>query len=117
MSTLRRRLERVEERIALQQHRELQRQFQGRSRDEQSFFIIHGYWPENAGDILPHRLEFAGLRGDPRQSSSPNGRTRIRRHEHRIVVVQSGRSENPFPSAGRSKRVNCARTSIGSRVT
>ena len=58
MSTLSRRLESVEERIALQQHRELQRQFQGRSRDELSFFIIHGYWPENAGDILPHRLEF-----------------------------------------------------------
>jgi hypothetical protein len=34
------------------------RQFQGQSRDEQSFFIVHGFWPENAGDILPHRLEF-----------------------------------------------------------
>ena len=58
MSILRKRLESIEERMALQQHRELQRQFQGRSRDEQSFFIIHGYWPENAGDVLPHRLEF-----------------------------------------------------------
>jgi hypothetical protein len=58
MSTLSRRLKSVEERTALQQHRELQRQFQGRSRDEHLFFIIHGYWPENAGDILPHRLEF-----------------------------------------------------------
>ena len=58
MSTLRKRLASVEERIALQQHRELQRQFKGRSEDEQSFFCIHGFWPENVGDILPHRLEF-----------------------------------------------------------
>ena len=58
MSILRRRLKSVEERIALQQHRELQRQFKGRSEDDQSFFCIHGFWPENAGDILPHRLEF-----------------------------------------------------------
>ena len=58
MGTLRKRLDSVEERIAIQQYRELQRQFQGRSCDEKSFFIIHGYWPENAGDILPHRLEF-----------------------------------------------------------
>ena len=58
MSILRRRLKSVEERIALQQHRELQRQFKGRSEDDQSFFCIHGFWPETAGDILPHRLEF-----------------------------------------------------------
>ena len=58
MSAVSRRLKSLEERIALQQHRELQRQFQGRSSDERSFFTIHGYWPENAGDILPHRLEF-----------------------------------------------------------
>ena len=58
MSTLRKRLESVEERIALQQHRELQRQSQGRSEDEQSFFGIHGYWPENVGDTLPSRMEF-----------------------------------------------------------
>ena len=58
MSIPRKRLQSLEERIALQQHRELQRQFQGRSRDEHSFFIIHGYWPENVGDIPPHRLEF-----------------------------------------------------------
>ena len=58
MSNLRKRLDSAEERIALQQHRELQRQFKGRSEDEQDFFIVHGYWPENAGDILPHRLEF-----------------------------------------------------------
>jgi ribonuclease I len=22
------------------------------------FFIVHGYWPENAGDELPDRIEF-----------------------------------------------------------
>ena len=57
MSTLRKRLDSVEERIALQQHRELQRQFKGRSEDEQSFFCTHGYWPENATK-LPPRIEF-----------------------------------------------------------
>jgi ribonuclease I len=57
MSTLRKRLESVEERIALQQHRELQRQLKGRSKDEQEFFCIHGYWPENASE-LPRRIEF-----------------------------------------------------------
>jgi hypothetical protein len=58
MSTLRKRLESVEDRIAIQQHRELLRQFEGRSLDEQSFFCIHGYWPDNAGDELPGRVEF-----------------------------------------------------------
>ena len=58
MSTLRKRLESVEDRIVLQQRRELRRQFEGRSPDEQSFFCIHGYWPENAGDELPDRIEF-----------------------------------------------------------
>jgi ribonuclease I len=58
VSAVSRRLKSLEERIALQQHRELQRQFQGRSRDEQSFFIIHGFWPENAGDTLPTGIEF-----------------------------------------------------------
>jgi ribonuclease I len=57
MNTLRKRLDTVEDRIAIQQHRELQRQFEGRSEDEQSFFIVHGYWPENATE-LPHRMEF-----------------------------------------------------------
>jgi hypothetical protein len=57
MSTLRTRLQSVEERIALRQHRELQRQFEGRSVDEQTFFCTHGYWPENATE-LPHRVEF-----------------------------------------------------------
>ena len=58
MSTMRKRLESVEDRVVLQQHRELQRQFQGRSEDEQSFFCIHGFWPENVGDTLPSRMEF-----------------------------------------------------------
>jgi len=57
MSTLRKRLDSVEDRIAIQQHREIQRQFKGRSSDERSFFIVHGYWPENATE-LPHRIEF-----------------------------------------------------------
>src|SRR5208337_2465208 len=37
---------------------ELQRRFRGRSHDERSFFIVHGYWPENACDMLPLRVEF-----------------------------------------------------------
>ena len=58
MSILRKRLQSVEDQIALRQHRDLLRQFEGRSIDEQSFFCLHGFWPENVGDILPHRLEF-----------------------------------------------------------
>ena len=58
MSTLRKRLESVEDRIALQQHRELVRQTEGRSDQEMMFFVVHGYWPENAGDELPDRIEF-----------------------------------------------------------
>lgn len=58
MSTLRKRLESVEDRIALQQHRELVRQTEGRSEQEMMFFIVHGYWPENTGHELPRRIEF-----------------------------------------------------------
>ena len=57
MSILRKRLQSVEDQIALRQHRELERQFKGRSVDEQSFFCIHGYWPKNATE-LPDRIEF-----------------------------------------------------------
>ena len=57
MSTLKKRLDSVEAWAALQLHRDLQRQFKGRSEDEQSFFCIHGYWPENANE-LPRRIEF-----------------------------------------------------------
>ena len=32
--------------------------FQGRSKEEQDFFCIHGYWPENAGDEIPAKIEF-----------------------------------------------------------
>jgi hypothetical protein len=42
----------------LLQHRNFLREFNGRSENEQSFLCINGFWPENAGDILPHRLEF-----------------------------------------------------------
>jgi hypothetical protein len=58
MSTLKKRLASVEDRIELLQHRNFLREFNSRSEDEQTFFCTHGYWPENAGDILPHRLEF-----------------------------------------------------------
>ena len=57
MSTLRKRLDSVEEWIELQRHRELQRQFKGRPEGEQMFFCTHGYWPENATE-LPSRIEF-----------------------------------------------------------
>jgi len=58
VSTLRERLESVEYRMALQQHKELLRQTKGRSDQEMMFFAVHGYWPENAGDELPDRVEF-----------------------------------------------------------
>jgi hypothetical protein len=58
MSTLRKRLESVEERVEFQRHMDLERQFKGRSHLEMSFFSVHGYWPENAGDELPLGAEF-----------------------------------------------------------
>jgi hypothetical protein len=57
VSILRKRLQSVEDQIALRQHRDLLRQFEGRSVDEQEFFCTHGYWPENATE-LPQRMEF-----------------------------------------------------------
>jgi hypothetical protein len=57
VSILRKRLQSVEDQIALRQHRDLLRQFEGRSVDEQEFFCIHGYWPENATE-LPQGMEF-----------------------------------------------------------
>jgi len=58
MSTLRKRLESVEDRIELQRYRDLDRQTKDRSDQEMRFFIVHGYWPENAGDELPLGAEF-----------------------------------------------------------
>ncbi|HMD97055.1 MAG TPA: hypothetical protein VKM93_06955 [Terriglobia bacterium] len=58
MSTLRKRLDSVEERAEIQRHRDFVRQTQGRSQDEQLFFIVHGFWPERAGDKLPPAMEF-----------------------------------------------------------
>jgi hypothetical protein len=58
VSTMRKRLDSIEERVELQQHRDLVRQTKSRSHDELLFFCIHGYWPENAGKTLPPRMEF-----------------------------------------------------------
>ena len=58
MSTLRKRLESVEDRIELQRYRNFERQTKDRSQQEMTFFVVHGYWPENAGDELPDRIEF-----------------------------------------------------------
>ena len=57
MSILKKRLDTVEDRIAIRQHRELVRELNSRPEGEQMFFIIHGYWPEN-GTELPQRMEF-----------------------------------------------------------
>ena len=57
MSTLRKRLDSVQERTEFLRHMEFMRQFKGRSECEQMFFCTHGYWPENATE-LPHRIEF-----------------------------------------------------------
>ena len=58
MSTMRKRLDSIQERVEIQQHRAVMRQAKGRSDDELLFFCIHGYWPESAGDALPLRTEF-----------------------------------------------------------
>ena len=93
MSTLRKRLDSVEERTALQQHRELQRQFKGRSEDEQSFFCIHGYWPENAIE-LPHRIEFTA-RGIKTIVTSAMGRRGSEAMKHRIMAAPPSQDGPP----------------------
>ena len=86
MSTLRKRLDTVEDRIALQQHRELQRQFKGRSLEEQEFFCAHGYWPENASE-LPHRN---GVHGARDQDDHYRRMARWTQEDHRIKAVTEG---------------------------
>lgn len=60
---LRKRLESVEDQVVPQRHRELVRQTEGRSDQELMFFIVHGYWTENANDKLPdaYQRPFAAL--------------------------------------------------------
>ena len=58
VSTLKKRLDSVEERANFRQHIALVRQVEGRPPDELSFFCIHGFWPENVGDRLPPGTEF-----------------------------------------------------------
>jgi hypothetical protein len=51
-----RRLDKLEERKAFEEFLESKAQFDGRSEDEMQFFVLHGYWPENAGSgLLPNR--------------------------------------------------------------
>ena len=57
MSTLTKRLASVQERTEFLRHMEFMRQLKARSEDDQSFFCLHGYWPENATK-LPPRIEF-----------------------------------------------------------
>jgi ribonuclease I len=58
MSTLRKRLADIEERQAFRDWQEGERQFDGRSADELQFFVLHGYWPENASRELPPNREY-----------------------------------------------------------
>ena len=58
MSTIRKRLEDIEEWQAFRDWQESQRQYDGRSEDEMQFFVLHGYWPENAGSELPPNREY-----------------------------------------------------------
>ena len=57
MSILKKRLDTVEDRMAIRQHRDLERELNSRPEGEQEFFCIHGFWPENAAE-LPQRMEF-----------------------------------------------------------
>ena len=58
MSTLRKRLDSVEEQAEFRLHMALVRQAKGRPPEELSFFCIHGFWPESVGDELPPGMEF-----------------------------------------------------------
>ena len=88
MTTIRKRLESVEERKAFRDYIETKRVFEKRSADELEFFAIHGYFPEAGGGVaLPQRREyvFAGMRtfvttewvaGDERWEGPPDVRFR-----------------------------------------
>ena len=58
MSTLRKRLDTLEERKAYREFLDGRRQFDGRTREELEFFALHGYFPETLGGELPLRQEF-----------------------------------------------------------
>ena len=58
MSTLRKRMDDIEDRKAFREFVENQRQLNRRSRDELLFLAVHGYFAENAGDELPQRQDF-----------------------------------------------------------
>ena len=58
MSNFRKRLVDVEERQAVRDYRESQREFEGRTHDELRFFTVYGYFPEGMEGQLPQRQEF-----------------------------------------------------------
>ena len=64
MNTFRKRLMKVEERKALRDYIEVQRELEGRSQGELQFYAIYGYFPEAAKGEIPLRQEFtvAGIR-------------------------------------------------------
>lgn len=53
-----RRLDKLEERKAFEEFLESKAEFDGRSRDELQFFVLHRYWPENKGTELPPNQEY-----------------------------------------------------------
>jgi hypothetical protein len=58
MSTLRKRLDSVEERTEFKRWLRLGRESHDRPELELEFFTVHRFWPENAGAELPERREF-----------------------------------------------------------
>ena len=58
MSTIRKRLDYLEERRAFREFVEYQRHFKDRSSEELLFLGIHGYFPEAADDELPPEQVF-----------------------------------------------------------
>lgn len=58
MSTLKKRVEQVEERTAFEDFKQTQREFEGRPREELEFFAVYGYWPDSLSEDLPERREF-----------------------------------------------------------
>ena len=58
MRTLHKRLCDLEERKAFQDFVELSRQSKSRSDLELLFFVVHGFFPENAGKELPPAKDF-----------------------------------------------------------
>lgn len=59
---------------------------------EQDFFIVHGYWPENAGDEIPAKIDAGIARSN---GFVAHGRLTVRINQHPSYRRQINEAANP----------------------